>query len=376
MPLSQGGRNLREARVAIVHDWITSFGGAERCLALLHRLFPTAPIYTLVHDKKRTPDELMDAHIITSELQSLPNAATDYQRLLPAMPYAIEQFDLRGFDLIISSSHAVAKGVLTHSRQKHLCYCYTPMRYVWDLYHTYLEHTRLSSWAARSFKISAHYLRQWDYASAQRVDKFLAISETVRQRIKHIYGREAPVVFPPVDTEFFVPDPAGVQDYFLVVSRAVPYKRLDLIIEVFNQRREQLLIIGDGPQMPRLRKAAKRNVEFIGGVTDQELLSLYQNCRGLIFAAEEDFGLTPVEAMSCGRPVVALGYGGAAETVVDGLTGVHFAEQTPLALDTAIDRLLSLNLSVEACRRQAQKFDQRVFLAKIAAAAEYLLKQG
>lgn len=361
------------AKVAIVHDWLTSFGGAERCLIQLHALFPTAPIYTLVHDKRNTPPELQDAHIITSHLQKLPGAVTDYQKFLAAMPYAVEQFDLRGFDLVISSSHAVAKGVLTNFNQQHLCYCYTPMRYIWDLYQTYLEQSRLSALMERAYRATAHYLRQWDYASAQRVGKFIAISETVRKRIKHTYGREAPVVYPPVDTDFFAPNPAGVQDYFLVVSRFVPYKRVDLVIEVFNHRDEPLLIVGDGPLGPRLRKQAGRNIEFLVQVTDADLLKLYQNCRGLVFPTEEDFGLTPVECMASGRPVIALGYGGAAETVVDGATGVHFREQSALALDEAIDRFNRMDIAPEACRARAQQFDQRVFQAKIRAAADYML---
>jgi glycosyltransferase involved in cell wall biosynthesis len=367
---------MHGAKVALVHDWLTSFGGAERCLIQLHELFPSAPIHTLVHDKRNTPPELADAHIITSHLQSLPGAVTDYQKFLAAMPYAVEQFDLRGYDLIISSSHAVAKGVLSTFGQAHLCYCYTPMRYVWDLYQTYLEQTRLSPLAERAFRASAHYLRQWDYSSAQRVGKFIAISETVRRRIKHTYGREAPVVFPPVDTDFFHPDPAGLKEYYLVVSRFVPYKRVDLVIETFNHRDDQLLIVGDGPLGPRLRKQAKGNIEFLGQVTDVELRALYQNCRALIFVTEEDFGLTPVECMACGRPVVALGYGGAAETVVDGLCGTYLREQTALALDEAIDRLEQLDIDSMACRNRALIFDQQVFRAKMTAAAEYMLTKS
>jgi glycosyltransferase involved in cell wall biosynthesis len=361
-----------QARVALVHDWLTSFGGAERCLILLHQLYPTAPIFTLVCDRRSLPPELEDAQIFTSSLQRLPGATSNWQRFLPAMPLAIEQFDLRDFDLILSSSHAVAKGVLTHPAQKHLCYCYTPMRYIWDLYHTYLDYTELSPLAERAFRLTAHYLRQWDFASAQRVDKFLAISETVRRRIRHHYGREAPVVYPPVDTQYFAPDNGAGEGYYLVVSRAVAYKRIDMALEVFNARGSRLLVVGEGPLLPRYKRLARRNIEFVGAVTDDELRTLYQNCRGLVFCAEEDFGLTPVECMACGRPVVALGYGGAAETVVDGETGVLFQEQTEVALDGALDRLERLELSPEACRRRAVQFDQGVFLAKIQAAAEYL----
>ena len=364
------------AKIAIVHDWLTSFGGAERCLILLHRLFPTAPIYTLVHDHRITPPELADAHIITSYLQRLPGALSNYQRLLPLMPYAIEQFDLSGFDLVISSSHAVAKGVLTHSAQRHLCYCYTPMRYVWDLYHTYLDNTKLSRFSGRVFRLTAHYLRQWDFAAAQRVDKFLAISETVRRRIKHTYGRDAPVVYPPVDTRFFTPEPEAQRGYYLVVSRLVPYKRVDLAVECFKYRTEQLLIVGEGPLLPRLRRQAGRGTEFLGAVSDEELRTLYQNCRALVFPGEEDFGLTPVECMACGRPVVAFNRGGAAETVVDGETGVLFDEQSAPALDMALDRLEQGNWGWEACRQRARGFDQEIFLAKIRAAVEYLLGQA
>jgi len=361
------------AKIALVHDWLTTFGGAERCLILLHQLFPTAPIYTLVHDKRNTPPELEDAHIITSHLQRLPGATSNWQRFLPAMPNAIEQFDLREYDLIVSSSHAVAKGVLTHARQKHLCYCYTPMRYIWDLYQTYLEQTRMSPLVERAFRMTAHYLRIWDYASAQRVDKILAISATIRDRIKHIYGRQAPVVYPPVETGFWRPDPTAMSDYYLMVSRFVPYKRVDLGIEVFNHREEKLLVVGDGPLLGRYKRLAGRNVEFVGSVSDEELRILYQNCKAMLFPAEEDFGLTPVECMACGRPVVALGYGGASETVLDGITGVHFPEQTPQSLDAAIDRLERSRLSPAACRERAEQFDQQVFLAKIKAAADYLL---
>lgn len=361
------------ARVAIVHDWITSFGGAERCLILLHQMFPQAPIFTLVHDKRNTPPELRDATIFTSPLQRMPGATRNYQKYLPFMPYAVEQLDLRGYDLVISSSHAVAKGVLTHTSQRHLCYCYTPMRYVWDLYQTYLEHTSLSPLADKGFRWSAHYLRMWDLQSAQRVDKFVAISKTVQKRIKRIYGREAPVVFPPVDTDYFTPDPHGKHDFYLAVSRFVPYKRLDLVIDAFNHREEKLLVVGEGPQGGKLRRMARRNVEFIGAVSDEELRRLYQNCRALVFPAEEDFGIIPVEVQACGRPVIALGQGGTSETVLDGKTGVLFSEQTPQALDAAIDALERGSFDSAVIREHARSFDKSVFISKMQAAAQYLL---
>ncbi len=358
---------MRPPRVAILHDWITTFGGAERCLILFHKLFPTAPVYTLVCDHKNLPEELKNARIITSFIQRLPDAVRKYPNYLPLMPRAVEQWNLSGYDLVLSSSHCCVKGALTREDQAHVCYCYTPIRYIWDLYQTYLKHTRMSGLKKKTFELTSHYLRIWDYCAAQRVDRFVAISETVRRRIEKTYQRKSTVIYPPVRTDMFVPAEDGARDYYLIVSRFVPYKRIDLAVKAFAERSEPLLVVGEGPQAKSLRAAATPNVEFLGGVDDEELVALYQNCKALIFPGVEDFGLTPVEAQACGRPVVARGKGGATESVIDGKTGVFFAEDSPDALNDAINRLESMQISGEACRENSLKFSEDRFLEEMVA---------
>lgn len=375
-----GSEPARPLRVALLHDWLTTFGGAERVLIELHHLFPTAPIYTLVCDHRRLPKELKGAKIETSFIQRLPGATRNWSRYLPLFPLAVEQFDLRGYDLIISNS-AITKGVLRSPGAVHLSYCYTPPRYIWDLYHTYLAETRLSPFARRVFVASAHYLRLWDRLASERVDYFVAISQTVRERIERIYRRKAPVVYPPTDTDFFtLPEnrsQLGEGGYYLVVGRFVPYKKHRLVVEAMEElrvrdgKRRQVIMVGDGPLRRRVIQQAPREVEFIRRVSDEELRELYWGCRALIFPAEEDFGLAPVEAMACGRPVIALGRGGTAETVVDGVTGVHFAYQEARSLADAIQRFEYLDgkqsFDPEACRQRAESFSRKRFLSYLTA---------
>jgi glycosyltransferase involved in cell wall biosynthesis len=362
------------SRIALVHDWIITFGGAERVLIEMHRLFPTAPIYTLFHDPQGTPEELDDALIIPSVLNKFPSAIRRYQSLLPLYPYGIEQFDLREYDLVISLSHAAAKGVLTHSRQMHLCYCYTPMRYVWDLYQTYLKHTRLSRFRENVFRASAHYLRMWDWQAAQRVDRFIAISETVQRRIEKTYNRKSVVIHPPVNTRFFVPAGERADEYFLLVGRFVPYKGMELVVETFNDRAEPLLVVGDGPLRERLMKTAKNpRIEFLGSVTDEELRTLYQNAHAVIFPSEEDFGLIPCEAMACGTPVIAYERGGATETVISGVSGTFYREPAVEALDRAISRYYDTVWNREDVRAAALRFSTETFHDKMLDAVQHFL---
>ena len=354
------------SRIALVHEWLITFGGAERVLIEMHKMFPTAPIFTLFHDAEGTPEELADAHIVPSVLNRLPGATRRHQSLLPFYPYGVEQFDLSDYDLVISLSHAAAKGVLTHSRQTHLCYCYTPMRYVWELYHTYLKHTRMSRFRESVFRIAAHYLRIWDWQTAQRVDKFIAISETVQRRIESTYNRKSAVIYPPVDTEFFTPADDRSDEYFLLVGRFVPYKGMELVIDAFNFRDEPLLVVGDGPLRKRLLdKARSPRIEFLGTVSDDELRVLYQNASALIFPGEEDFGLIPCEAQACGTPVVAYGRGGATETVVPGVSGVHFADHTPESLERALDDCRATEWDRAAIRESALRFSTAVFCERM-----------
>jgi len=356
---------VRPPRVAILHDWLTTFGGAERCVVLFHKLFPAAPIYTLVCDHANLPEELKSTRIITSFIQKLPDAARKYPNYLPLMPRAVEQWDLSGYDLVLSSCHCCIKGVITREDQAHVCYLYTPIRYIWDLYHIYLQHTKMSGIRRKVFEWTSHYLRMWDFCAAQRVDKFIAISETVRRRIEKTYQRKSGVIYPPVNTDFFVPDPEGERDYYLVVSRFVPYKRVELAVEAFASRPDALLVVGGGPENAKLRAMATPNVEFIGKVTDKELSLLYQNAKALIFPGIEDFGLTPVEAQACGRPVVARGKGGATETVIDGVTGVFFEDDCADDLNEAISRLSKLEVDSKACRESALRFNEERFLEEI-----------
>ncbi len=362
------------SRIALVHDWIVTFGGAERVLIEMHRLFPTAPIFTLFHDPGGTPEELDDAHIIPSVLNKFPGATHRYQSLLPLYPYAVEQFDLRDYDLVISLSHAAAKGVLTHSRQTHLCYCYTPMRYVWDLYQTYLKHTRLSRFRETVFRASAHYLRMWDWQAAQHVDRFIAISETVQRRIEKTYNRKSVVIHPPVDTRFFTPAQDRENEYFLLVGRFVPYKGMEMVIDAFNYRDEPLLVVGDGPLRERLMGMAKnKRIEFLGTVTDEELRTLYQNAHAVLFPSEEDFGLIPCEAMACGTPVIAYGRGGATETVISEVSGNFFNEPSPEAVDRAVSRYHVIKWNRDDIRACAERFSTGTFNEKMLGAVQQLL---
>lgn len=283
------------------------------------------------------------------------------------MPRAAEQWNLSGYDLVLSSSHCCVKGALTREDQAHVCYCYTPIRYIWDLHQTYMKHTRMSGIKKKTFELTAHYLRLWDYCAAQRVDRFVAISETVRRRIEKTYQRKSTVIYPPVRTDMFTPAPDGARDYYLIVSRFVPYKRIDLAIKAFAERSEPLLVVGEGPQAKALRSLASPNVEFLGGVDDEELVALYQNCKALIFPGVEDFGLTPVEAQACGRPVVARGKGGATESVVEGKTGVFFKEDSPDALNEAINRLDAMETTADNCRENANRFSEDRFLEEMVA---------
>lgn len=320
-------------KVAIVHDWLTNMGGAERIIKIFHELFPDAPIYTLVYDKESMPDEFKNMDVRVSFLQQIPFGKKKYQSLLPFMPTAIEQFDLSGYDLVISSSTCCAKGVLTRTDTLHICYCNTPMRYGWDFYHEYIKGKNRLSKLLIAFAMN--YIRLWDRLSADRVDYFIANSNNVKKRIKKHYRRESVVIYPPVDTQFYTPSDED-DDYYLIVSRLVPYKRIDLAIEVFNDLGLPLVIIGEGTEFSKYINIAKDNILFLGRLSDEEVREHYRRCKAFVFPGEEDFGITPVEAQSCGRPVIAYGRGGALETVVEGKTGLFFHEQSKEALKKAI----------------------------------------
>lgn len=343
-------------RVAIVHEWLDTFGGSERVLEQILREFPSPTLHAVV-DFMPSPDRafLGDTEVRTSFIQRLPGARRRFRSYLPLMPIAVEQLDMSGFDLVVSSSHAVAKGVITGPDQLHVSYVHSPMRYAWDLQHQYLRESGLErgprSWLARS---ALHYLRGWDTRTANGVDAFLANSEFIARRIRKAYRRDARVVYPPVDVERFTP--AGSKEsFYLTTSRLVPYKRTDVIVEAFRDMPERkLVVVGGGPEMRRLERLATGNVELLGAQPFERVLDLTRRARGFVFASLEDFGIAPVEAQACGTPVIAYGRGGALETV-RGLddpspTGVFFYSQTPRAVREA----------VEAFEAQEGRFDPAV----------------
>lgn len=346
-------------RTAIIHEWLTEFAGSEKVVEQLLAIYPNADLHTLVdHLPADRRDWLGNRRIETTWLQRLPASRRWFRSLLPFFPQTIERFDLSKYDLVLSSHHCVAKGVLTRADQIHVCYVHSPMRYAWDLTHQYLGGNGAARWLRRQFAWPfLHNLRTWDVVSANRVDHFIANSRTVADRIWRCWRREAAVVFPPVDTDFFTPGAEPRADFWLHAGRLVGYKRADLAIQAFaglpNQR---LVIAGDGPELTRLRRRAPPNVTFVGRPDGNELRRLLRTCRGLVFCAEEDFGILPVEAMACGAPVVAFGRGGATETVVHGQTGWLFPEQEPEDLIRAISNAESHPWDHAAIRRHAEGF--------------------
>jgi glycosyltransferase involved in cell wall biosynthesis len=366
-------------KVAIAHDWLVTLGGSELVLRELLRIFPDATVFTLI-DKMPEPDRsfIGVARSRTSFLDRLPGVASTYRRLLPLFPVAMSALDLGEFDLVISNSHAIAKGVRTRAHQLHLCYCLSPMRYAWDLRTQYLEETGLAR-GVRGYAANRVLdgLRRWDRATSTRVDSFITLSRYIADRIKRAYGRNATVIYPPVDVGYFDLEPGrrpGSGDYYFTMSRFVPYKRIDLIARAFAQLPERRLVIaGDGPDAAKVRAAAGPNVELVGRVERDRAKSLLGGARAFLFAAEEDFGIAPVEAQARGVPVIAYGRGGALETV-RGLddhapTGVFFEQQSEAAIVDAVRRFEAGAGRIEpmACRANAERFAEHVFRTEFAA---------
>jgi len=350
-------------RSAIVHDWLVSpVGGGEKSLEAIHRLFPS-PLFTLVQSKKKMSGSyFQDLDITTSFVQKLPKAESKYRTYLPFFPVAIEQFDLTPYDLVISSSHCVAKGVITHPDQLHICYCYTPVRYAWDLMHQYLKESGLDRGLKGIFaRWILHYIRGWDVHASNRVDHFVAISRYVARRIEKFYGREAEVIYPPVDLSYYDLREKK-EDYYVTASRFVPYKKMDLIVEAFSQMpNKKLIVIGDGPDWEKVKAKAGANVELLGFQPDVVLRDYLQKAKAFVFAAVEDFGILPVEAMACGTPVIAFGKGAIRETVVDLETGLFFLDQSPQALIEAVKKFESLEFDPSVCRKRAELFSKEQF---------------
>ena len=321
-------------KIALVHYWLTTMRGGEKVLEELCRLYPQADIFTHVIDPARISPVITSHRITTSFIARLPRARRHYQKYLPLMPMALEQLDLRGYDLVISSESGPAKGVVTGENTLHLCYCHTPMRYLWSMYQDYRDSAGLFTRYAMGPVF--HRLRLWDLATASRVDHFIANSTAVRHRIAKIYRRDADVIHPPVAVETFAP---GIpQDFYLCCSQLVPYKRIDVAVTVFNRLGKKLLVVGEGEELQRLRKMAGPTVQILGAQSQEKLRQLYSTCRALIFPGEEDFGIVPVEAMAAGRPVIAYGRGGVRDTVIDGTTGILYDDVSIDGLIAAIDQ--------------------------------------
>lgn len=350
--------------VALVHDWLTNMGGAERVVINFKQIYKNAPIYTTIYNPDNLDDELKNIDVRTSFLQNKKKAKINHQRYFPYMPMAFESFDLNEYEVVLSSSSSCAKGVITNPNTMHICYCHSPMRYGWEFYYEYADKSDMKKIKKDSLKYFMNYMKIWDQVSSNRVDYFIANSENVAKRIWKHYRRESVVIHPPVRCKLFNISESN-EDYFLIVSRLVEYKRVDLAVKAFNELGLPLIIIGSGSELDNLKTIAKDNIRFLGRQPDEVIKDYYSKCRAFIFPGEEDFGITPLEAQASGRPVIAYGKGGALETVVDGKTGVFFNEQTVESIKEAIKKFQMMNFDKSQIRKHAMKFDEEIFKEKI-----------
>lgn len=354
---------------ALIHDWFSTYAGAEKCVESFTDIWDDFEIYSLIDFLSGADRDkiLKGKRAHTSFIQKLPFTKDKYRNYLPLFPLAIEQFDLSGYDVVLSSSHAVAKGVLTHSNQLHIAYVHTPIRYAWDLYHQYLRESRLDRGLKGMLaKYFLHKIRLWDASTANRVDHYVANSRYIARRIKKTYGKSSDVIYPPVDVDKFMLCEAK-EEFYLTASRMVPYKKIDLIVEAFSQTDKKLLVIGDGPDMVKIKSKAGKNVELLGFASDETMADLMGRAKAFVFAAEEDFGITPVEAQACGTPVICFGRGGARETVLNGESGLYFMEQNTKELLAAVAKFEQNYDKFEPAkiRENSLKFSRARFEAEI-----------
>lgn len=353
-------------RVALIHDHLAQDGGAEKVLKVLCEIFPEAPIYTLLYEPKNASKNFKDREIKTSIIQRLPGGVKHYKWYLPFMPLAVEFFDLSDYDLVISDASAFAKGVITSTETLHICYCHTPTRYLWSDTHQYINELKYNKYLKKVISLMLSSLRRWDRLAADRVDAYIANSRFIAERIKKYYRRDSTVIYPPVEINQFSISQA-VGDYYLIGGRLAPYKRVDIVVEACVRTGKKLKIFGDGIDLPRLKSlaAGHGNIEFLGRVDDQAKAELYRNCLAFFNPQEEDFGITAVEAMASGRPVIALSRGGARETVINHVTGEFFHEQTAEAIEQLLKRFDPAKYDPEAIRRHAQQFSYERFKGEI-----------
>ncbi|GAA0083790.1 glycosyltransferase family 4 protein [Clostridium sp. CTA-7] len=352
-------------KVALIHDWLPFMGGAERVLTNFLELYPNAPIYTTVANRERLDSPLKEADIRVSALQKGKKNIENHRRLFPFMPTAIENFNLNEYDIVLSSSSSVAKGVITNPNTMHISYCHSPMRYGWEFSYDYAG--KMAGGSNLKNKALGYFLscmRLWDNVSSDRVDYFIANSENVAKRIWKHYRRESVVIHPPVRCSLFQPSDIN-EEYFLILSRLQEYKRIDVAVEAFNKNGLPLVIIGDGPDREKLEKIANSNIKFLGRQPDDVIKEYYAKCRAFIFPGEEDFGITPLEAQASGRPVIAYAKGGALETVINEITGVFFKEQNEASLNEAIEKFNKISFDKVKIRKHAEEFDESIFKEKI-----------
>lgn len=350
-------------KTAIVHDWICNYGGAERVLECLLEIMPDSPVFIGCYMEKQLSPILQNADLRPSNLQKIQNQKKDnHTNFLPFMPTAFESFDLNDFDIVVSDSSCCAKGVITNPNTLHICYCHTPMRYLYEFYYEYTG--QMNPLKRKLIKYFMDYLRIWDVSSANRVDYFVANANNVANRIKKHYRRSAEVIYPPVDVNLFEPID-NTADYFLCVSRLIKHKRIDLVVKAFNELGYPLVIVGAGPELEKLKKISNSNISFTGRISDEEMHHYYAHCKAFIFPTEEDFGITPLEAQACGKPVIALGKGGALETVISNKTGIFFDDQTVSALINAVKKFECTTFDKEICRQNALRFEKAKYVEQM-----------
>lgn len=358
----------KKLKIALVHDFLTKIGGAEKVLLVLHEMFPDAPIYTTIYDNSGTKGFFNDCKIVTSSLNKYPSFIKNHTKIfLPFYPKAVEEFDFREYDIVISSSNSFAHGILTSPKTFHLCYCHSPMRYAWDYTNEYLAENKIG-FGLKGLHIRKilHDIRIWDKVSSHRVDKWIANSANVKNRINKYYGADSSVLFPPVDVNGIEMDDNIPDDYFVIVSRLEPYKKIELAIEAFNKLKKTLIIIGEGSHKRYLKSIAKSNIEFLGWQSDKSVKNYLKNARALIFPGEDDAGITPIESMASGRPVIAYNKGGAKECIIEGKTGLFFNDLTAESLINAVEKLDEnyTQFTPVACRQRAKLFSKENFCRK------------
>lgn len=353
-------------RIAFVHDYLNQYGGAERVLESFIEIFPSAPIYTLIYNAKAMRGRFFNKEIHTSFLQKIPFAKSHHRIFPILMPLAIEKFDFSGYDVVVSDSASFGKGIITKPETIHICYCHTPPRFAWDDSQKYIKEFSMLKLAKIFIPFFMNYIRVWDKEAASRVDKFICNSNFIAQRIKKYYRRDAEIIYPPVDAGFFnIKNNDKKENYFLIVGRLLAYKKFDIAIKAFNELKLSLKIIGEGPEKKKLKNIALKNIEFLGELKEEELRKHYQECQALIFPQEEDFGIVALEAMACGKPIIAYQGGGALESVKKGETGMFFNEQTSESLIEAIKEFRPEKFNSQVIRTHAITFDKEIFKKKI-----------